>query len=139
MKKLIFPLAILSASCMLFAAACSGGTSGTPSTGDGPFSEAPSENLPAVEGSALETVIVPKQLSVIDSAFGECENIKSVFYEGEELVSGYRVHHESDKNEANGYGNKYYSAGAFYLYSEEPNPDGEHRHYDEEGKPEIWE
>ncbi len=88
--------------------------------------------------TALETVIVPIQLSVVDSAFAGCENIKSVYYEGEELWPYYTVGHESDENPKNAYGNKYYSEAAFYLYSEESNPDGGHWHYNEEGKPEIW-
>lgn len=88
--------------------------------------------------TAIETVIVPKQLYVVDSAFAGCQNIKSVYYKGEELSPNYKVGEESNENEKNAYGNKYYCEADFYLYSEEPNADGGHWHYDEDGQPEVW-
>lgn len=88
--------------------------------------------------TALENVIVPKQLSVVDSAFAGCVNIKNVFYEGEELHQYYSVGTESNENEKNDFGNKYYCEANFYFLSEEPNADGAHWHYNADGKPEVW-
>lgn len=88
--------------------------------------------------TSLETVIVPQQLDVVDSAFAGCENIKDVFYESEEVWQYYTVGDESNENEKNMYGNKYYMEANFYLYSEEPNPDGQHWHYNANNEPELW-
>ena len=59
-------------------------------------------------------------------------------YEASVNQNTYIVGGESNDNEQNLYGNKYYMEANFCYYSETPNADGSHWHYNEQGLPEIW-
>lgn len=96
--------------------------------------------------NALEWVIVPAIVDVTDSAFAACDNLQTVYYSGTDREYDYYVNEnhqysigaESNDNPANGYGNKYYMAAKLCIYSDEPNIDGAHWHYNADGKPEVW-
>lgn len=94
---------------------------------------------------SLEWVVVPAVVDIVDSAFAGCENLKKIFYRGSEEeynqyseTRNYRVGVESNENEANMFGNKYYVETPVYFYSEEENTDGKHWHFDADGMPVVW-
>ena len=78
-----------------------------------------------------------------DAAFGGCTALKEVYFGGDEaaweVFREENVGMESAELEANAYGNTYLFAASVYFYSEEPNTDGNHWHYGEDGKPILWE
>ena len=93
---------------------------------------------------ALKTVtIVNLEGLISDSAFGGCTGLEAVYFyddaEAWEAFRDERIGNESNENPQNGYGNAYlYHVENVYFYSEEPNPDGRHWHFGEDGKPQLW-
>lgn len=90
--------------------------------------------------TSLETVTITNLCSVHDSAFGNCEKLRQIYFgEDETMWETYcDVGTESNDNPVNGYGNLYFCEANLYFYSEEPNYDGAHWRY-VDGVPTAWE
>ena len=81
--------------------------------------------------STLKSIVISDSVTFIgNEAFRNCDGLETVYYEGTEQ--------DWDAMTIGDNENAHFIAAARYYFSETPNYDGRHWHYDTDGVPVIW-